>query len=359
MTNNAKITDLPLYLQAGINPKTGLPLKYGSNPETLLSDYIRIVSEADKKDAVNRYTWYNLPDGLDGKLIERILYFRGQAAFFYMKETKKFYFLPYALDGEIDVYGRFLGITPLPFNGTASTTEDNKTKPWITGLIRKPVYDLLSTKDMSITDRQNACVLLKDYTEGISQTIIPRADINSPLVKCIAECFPMLRTNMINSCGVSGMRVGSEDESASVYEASNSVYNASITGRKWVPAVGMQAFQDLGTTNTAKFEEFLLAMQSLENYRLATYGLDNGGIFQKKAQELQSEADMASTNVSLILKDGLDQRQNACDLINSIFGTKIWCEITPVQSPINSPMETDSEGEDYQDDNQEGNTSYE
>ena len=54
---------------------------------------------------------------MDGQLLERILYYRGQGAFFYMESLEKFFFLPFALDGEIDVYGRYTGITPLPFNG--------------------------------------------------------------------------------------------------------------------------------------------------------------------------------------------------------------------------------------------------
>lgn len=113
-------------IQAGINPKTGLPIKLGDDPSQLKNDIRHIIRIIDEQNAVNRYKWYNLPSGLTGEMIERILYYKGQLAFFYMETDDNWYALPFALNGTIDCYGRFLGITPLPFNGT---TDDKKMKP--------------------------------------------------------------------------------------------------------------------------------------------------------------------------------------------------------------------------------------
>ena len=70
----------------------------------------------------------------------------------------------------------------------------------------------------------------------------------------------------------------------------------------------------------------MLAMQSLDNLRLSGYGIDNGGLFEKKAHELQTEADINGGPVGLILQDGLSIRQNFCNIVNSIWGIGIWCE---------------------------------
>ena len=47
-----------------------------------LQDYIlrnlRIYHETQK---VNEYVWYNLPSSLDGNLIERVLFYKGQGIF--------------------------------------------------------------------------------------------------------------------------------------------------------------------------------------------------------------------------------------------------------------------------------------
>ena len=52
--NNAKLPELTMLYQAGINPKTGLPLKVGSNPCTLKDDIKKAKDERDFK------TWHEL-----------------------------------------------------------------------------------------------------------------------------------------------------------------------------------------------------------------------------------------------------------------------------------------------------------
>ena len=77
---------------------------------------------------------------------------------------------------------------------------------------------------------------------------------------------------------------------------------------------------------TGKVQDYFLALQSLENFRLSTYGIDNGGLFEKKAHELQSEADINGGPVGLVMQDGTSIRQNFCNIVNSIWGLGIWCE---------------------------------
>ena len=147
-TNNKlpAMYDLDSYIAAGINPQTGLPIKAGDNSISCItkSDIKKQLRILDEQDAVNRFTWYNLPSGLNSRLMERILYYKGQAMFFKINDT--FYFLPYALDGTIDVYGRFTEVTPLPFNGTTKG-KDGKELPWIPGLKRKVAYEVELPQD--------------------------------------------------------------------------------------------------------------------------------------------------------------------------------------------------------------------
>jgi hypothetical protein len=170
------------------------------------------------------------------------------------------------------------------------------------------------------------CVLIHDYTKQLSQTIIPRCEVNDPLLDVMSNCIPYLNTALMNSTGVSGIKVQNQDEAAQVDLASRSLQNAALTGQKWIPMKGTVDFQDLSGSNVAKGEEYLLAMQSLDNLRLSLYGLENGGLFQKKSHMLEAEQEMNSGNQSLILKDGLDIRQRFCNIVNSVWGIGIWCE---------------------------------
>lgn len=335
MANNAKLTDPTLLIQAGIDPKTGLPLKLGSVDTPLPKENIRKqLRVLDEQDAVNTFTWYNLPPGLNSALIERILYYRGQGAFFKLKD--KFYFLPYALSPTsgtgIDVYGRFTEITPLPFNGTSGGNKGEE-MPWIRGLTYKPLYDVLTvdeidelTEEAAVDMMENSCVLLKDYTPQYSETIISRQVLNDPLLDTMSDCLPFMRTALINSTGVLGMRVGTENEYSSVYQASNAINRAALTGQKYVPIVGDIDFQELTGGNTLKAEEFLIALQAMDNYRLSLHGLDNGGLFQKKSHMLEAEQKMNAGTTGLVLRDRLLRRQEMCMIANTVWGLGMWVE---------------------------------
>lgn len=343
--NNARINDVNTLIQAGFNPKTGLPAKLDSDEKCLLKENIKkTLRILDEQNAINRYKWYNLPSSLDGQLIERILYYKGQGMFFYMETNDTFYFLPYALDGTIDVYGRFKSVTPLPFNGSSSN-EEGKQTPWITGLSRSPVYDVL-IEDLA-DQFENGCVLLSDYSKQISQTNISRQILQDPILDAMAEAFPLARTSLIAHSGIKGMRVNDEDQKAQVELASKSITKAALNGKMWIPLVGQIEFQELTDGSALKSEEFLLYMQSLDNFRLSLYGLDNGGLFQKKSHMLEAEQDMNSGNIGLVYQDGLSLRQKFCDIVNSIWGLGIWCEASETVVGIDKNL--DGEISDNQD----------
>ena len=113
--NNARLPDIKTIIQAGIDPKTGLPIRLGKgDPKNLDTDLLQFFRIIDEQDAVNRGKWYNLPNGITSQELERLLYYKGQLAFFYFEELDSFYFMPYALDGTIDFYGRYNIIHPVP-----------------------------------------------------------------------------------------------------------------------------------------------------------------------------------------------------------------------------------------------------
>lgn len=341
--NNANLPNIEPLIQAGIDPKTGLPIKAtgGAGGIGFKDNNKKLLRILDEQDAINRFTWYNLPKGLDAQMMERILYYRGQGMLFYMETANQFYFLPYALDGTIDVYGRFTEVTPLPFNGTATTEEDGKKKPkpWITGLKRKCKYDIIDLTELTEDDFLNGCVLLKDYSPQQSETIISRQVLQDPLLDVMSDCIPYMHTALLNSTGVMGMRVNSEDEQSNVEAASNSINRAALIGKKFIPIIGNLDFQEMTGGEVAKSEEFLLAMQSLDNYRLSLYGLDNGGLFQKKSHVLESEQSMNAGKASFAMQDCLSRRQKFCDIVNSIWGLGIWCEISEPALGIDRDMD--------------------
>ena len=348
----AKLPDLETLYRAGIDPKTGLPLKFGAGSKCVLKEdlkkFLRLV---DEQDAVNRYVWYNLPANITSQELERMLYYKGQLCFFYDKDLEEFYFMPYALDGTIDFYGRYNTIHPVPMT---SGTDDKGSKAQAQYLSEKKLKCVYGIKmdELKAEDLTGSTVLLHDYTKQLSQTILPRASVNDPLIDVMAECIPFMRTALISSTGINGIRVNDADQQQNVDDAARSVEHAALTGHPWVPIIGSVEFQELTNGQLGKAEEYMLAMQSLDNLRLSGYGIDNGGLFEKKAHELQSEADINGGPVGLVMQDGLSIRQNFCNIVNSIWGIGIWCE--PAENIIGA--DTDGDGLTY-DRNTEGQSS--
>ena len=252
--------------------------------------------------------------------------------------------MPYALDGTIDFYGRFNTVHPIPMT---SGVDDKGSKAQAEYLSKKKLKVIYDLRDLKPEDDVNkVCVILRDYTNHLSQTILPRCTLDEPLLGVMAECIPFMRTSLLLSTGVEGVRVQDADQGQNVLDGSRSLERAALTGNPWVPIVGGIEFQELTDGPTAKAEDYMLAMQSLDNFRLQTMGIDNNGLFEKKAHELQSEADINGGPVGLVMKDGLDIRHHFTELANGIWGLKMTCDKVAVDPYDEEMIEEEAKAEE-------------
>lgn len=280
---------------------------------------IKMLRINDEQIAVNRYVWRNIAPEIDQQLIERVLYYRGTGMLFFIPETGKWAFLPYTLSGTIDMYGRYTKVKPLPFNGKSTIDkEDNSPAALLlTTMEREPVYDMFDASIDVKTFMETKCLLLFDYCRQLSQTILPRQKINEGLIDIESNMIPYMNTMLANSTGVAGMRVNDASEEASVQAASDTVNLAALNCKKWVGITSQMELQELSSSTGGNAEDFLIAMQSIDNIRLGTFGVDNGGIFEKKTHLLNAEAAMNTGTSSLVMDDGTYQRQMFCNMFNN------------------------------------------
>ena len=299
-----------------------------ASKETLMDKFLTNMRIQDLQDFIGRYKWFNLPEGIDQELLERMFYYRAQVGFFFDKEDGKCYILPYTLNGTIDIYGRYTGVSFLPFNGKAET---DKKQVYIPGEGRIPVYDVMLEEELTEDVWNNSCVLCTDYTKQMTQEVMPRCQTQDCVLRTMAEVYPMARTALISNSGLKIMKLTNANQAGTVNMLNQTQYDALLNGDTFLGFVGDPNTQQMPDTSPAKSEEYFLYLQSLENLRLSFLGLQNGGIFQKKAHELQSENDMISSNTSRIYNDGLRNRQRWCNIINSIWGLGMWCMPSEVE----------------------------
>lgn len=322
-----RLPDIQTLIAMGFDPSTGLPFKFAAGTTSDQKEGVkRILRIQDEQQNINRYQWFNLPDGLNGQMLERIIYYRGQGMFFYLKATNKFYFLPFIGIGEVDCYGEYSEFTPLPFTGSSEEIDEKTKKPkvWINGLKYKSVDSIL-LEDIDDNLIENSCVLLYDYTKQLPQRIIPRQALTEPLLDMEAEMMPFMITALMNETGVEGVRVNNEDEYANVSAINKQVKGAALRNERFLATVGTVDYQQMPNSGTGTAADFMQAMESIDNFRLSAIGIDSNGLFAKKAHMLESEQAMAGGASSLVYDDGLKNRQRFCDIVNSIWMLGIEC----------------------------------
>lgn len=250
-----------------------------------------------------------------------MLYYKGQLAFFYLKDLDEFYFMPFALDGGLDFYGRYRTVHPVPMN---SGSEDDKARKgqaeYLAGIKLNCVYGIKLPEELKEDDLYNSAVLLHDYTKQISQYVVPAQVLNEPVIDMEAECMPFLRTALLNATGTRAVRVADADQQASVNEATRNMIDSALAAQPYVPVTGAIEFQELGDGTVGKAAEFLQAMQAIDNFRLGLHGVENSGLFDKSqyVNNKQTNMNLGGADVSLTLMDGLSIRQNFCNIVNSI-----------------------------------------
>lgn len=339
--NGPKMVDVNLYIQAGIDPKTGLPRKFAEacDIKPSIKRFLRLV---DEQQYCNRYKWYNIPFSLSSEEIERLLYYKGQLCAFFEKVSGKFYLMPYALDGTIDFYGRYNSVHPIPFaSGEESADKESysRLKDLLSQIKLECRYEPLLLEEVDLNVFENSCVLLHDYTKQVAQTIVPRWEVNDTLLDVMADIVPFLRTELMAGTGIQGIRVGTAEESDDVMQAAKQLVDQARKGQIWLPLTGSVEFQQLTNATISKTEDYLVAMQALDNIRMQGYGLPNGGIFEKKAHILESEQAMNQQAIDPVYQDGLAARQHFCNIFNSIYGTALW--VMPAECVLDTDINAD------------------
>ena len=323
MGKGPRLPDLNTLMALGLLPKDG------ALPNEEVKKILRV---NDEQIHCNRVKWYNLPRGLSGNLMERIIYYRGQGIFAYIKHLDKFIFLPFCLNSELDIYGRYRYCTPLPFNGSATVTIDEARKSndmrmrLLSDIKLEAQYDPVDLDDITPEMLESSCVILSDYTRQLPQTIIPKYKLTEAIIDYESRIIPYVNTALMSATGIGGMRVNGPEEQGNVELASRQVQFAALSGMKWVPVDGQIDFQELTGGQVAKAEEFFLTMQSMENYRLGIHGVSNGGLFEKKAHTTVVEQSINKGTSGFALRDAVYNRQQFCTIVNSLWGLEIWCE---------------------------------
>lgn len=347
----------PIMIDTSLIEKTGLLNLFkaylkgskGNSKSNLMEEMRILLRLNDESDAIGRFNWIDIAEGIEmtSDDIERLLYFRGQLIFFYNANNSKYMITPFAGSG-IKFNGKFSKATPVPIALESEVDNYEAQKQLLEDIELTILYEIPSAEELEkIGGKEKCCVIIRDYPPQLnSNNIIARYTINDPLLTIEAEIFPTARTARFLATGVKGLRINDESEVDNVNDANSKLEDAVLSGDAYIPITGKADFQDLQTGQATKGEDYMLALQTLENFRLSTYGIENGGLFNKKAHELESEESINAGPVEGRLVRSLNCREDAMKIARAVFGIKMRCVISQEAQKENEPEKEEEEHEE-------------
>lgn len=368
--------DTSSFLAAGITPSKKV-LKYGNaidqngnaitpNPIKYNLDYdslFAIMREQNMVETLERYMWTNVPFGLTQDLIERLLFFRGKGIFYFNDKVDKFQFLPFALNGNIDEYGRYMKCNTLPFTGMDEVPKNGKAKKLQPVVYEdlEIVYDIPYNEEMvkNARKRKTVGIVLNDNSLAISQQPIIRSNYVRPVLHMMATLMQIINTAMYGNADHNLIQVQNESELESINHQINAINFDILKGRRFTPVVGELPITPIKTSNTANLEGLFGTFNSLTNFLKSITGVANAGVFDKKAHLLQEEQRLNGSNSDDIYYNGLRLRQEFCIMVQAYYGYPVWCEskrgMSEAQSENMMTGETTDPDNTQYNDNQGGN----
>lgn len=333
--------DTNALLEAGL-PQNKKMMKYGNaidqngnavtpnllNKNLSYDSLFNIMREQNKIETIERYMWVNVPFGLTADIIERLLFYRGKGVFYFNDKVGKFQFLPFALNGVIDEYGRYTKCNTLPFTGVDT---DDKKKKKTQSLVYEGlelVYDLPYDEETfkKINQQKTFGIVLNDSSLSISQQPIIRYNYVKPVLHMMATLMQIINTAMFGNADHNLLQVENEGELDSVKTQIEAINQDILRGNRFTPIIGKLPITPLKTTNSADLEGLFNTFNSLNNFLKSITGVANAGVFDKKAHLLQDEQKLNGSNADDVYYNGLRLRQEFCLMVQAYYQYPIWCE---------------------------------
>ena len=292
------------------------------------------------KEYVARFEWKGLPKGLNGNIIETMLYYKGQLAFF--RIGAQYYILPFVYTGQINHYGIQEKLIPISFNGTVEDDKNKETK--FAGEKIAYVYERNGMEDIP---KDELAIVLKGGSGLYLNRVVPTIVATDPLREKLAENLILVRLNMILSQPVKYINVANESAAKSIQTQVDNLLYDILNGNVVNTIVGNLVFEDVNT-EAAKImpQQLWQSYASLDSLRMEYLGILNNGVFEKRERFLTDEVAGKQTVSKLILSDDLLNRKIFCKLVNEAFGLNISVGLNPEMIPEDPQKpKDDREGE--------------
>lgn len=310
----------------------------------------------DMQQYLTRFKWNNLPEGMDSELFEKIMYFSGSAMFFYIKELNKFFFLPYSMSGEgeelgIDFYGRFNRLKPYSFNGSTSEKKGkSKADIFLSTQLRDNIKDIPMVSDVEEARKiyEQGAVICWDYTPGLAYHNDSRNRVSKPYIDYLVKVLIQTKSALINASGFNLFAADGEQDN-DIMQMQIDAINSDREKGKLAAVISktLGTIENLQSNAPAAMQDFWASLQSADNLRLKSMGIQNDGVQQKSQYQNIQEQSMDISDSMQVYWNSFMERVKFSAIVNSIWGLSIYPEpLLMPQGGQENPQNEENNGGD-------------
>lgn len=315
----------------------------------------------DYQQYLTRFRWHNLPEGLTSELLERVMYFSGSAMLFYIKDLKRWYFLPYGMSGDktqtgIDFYGAFNRLKPYSFNGSTDGSGEEKAGKrisqadiYLSTQIRDNIKDIPMVDNAEDAKRiyENGAVICWDMTPGLAYNVDSRNRISQSYIKYLVQVLIQTKSALINASGFNLFSTDNESDNT-LMQLQIDAINSDREKGKLAAVVSnlLGKIENLQSNAPAAMSDFWASLQSVDNLRLKSMGIQNDGVIQKSQYQNIQEQSIDLSDAMQVYLNCFMERIKFSAIANSIWGLDIYPEPLLLPGQTNTQQGTEEPGQD-------------
>ena len=241
-----------------------------------------------KELSISVFEWQNVPDEIDVRFLELMLFERGAVVFFRDEDMQQYLCLPYTEQGKWNVYR-----IPLLRRAFASNGYNKKLDIDNSVIIYNNVLRIPSIRDCKLFARR-----LANFDRVID------TNVNAQKTPVLIRCSEKERLTLVN---LYKQYEGNEPFIFGDQELAAQPLNSVRTDAPYVA----DRIYDLKT----RYWNEMLTFKGISNLNV-----------QKKERLITDEVARSQGGTIASRYSGLMMRQQACEKINKMFGLDIWCE---------------------------------
>lgn len=283
----------------------------------LLRQYLM---DLDGTQAVNRFKFLGCEKckSIPWHLVEQMEYHRAKLLFH--KVGHEFKLLPFVANGELDEYGQMTKGKPVPYNGSAKSTNYE--------IVNSKEYSIDYYGDLTELDKdgkpqpvlvENKGVVFFDRMNGFTRNsnLMPKCALQQVVIDEIANRLSFLNINLVNSQGKNIILVKDPKSAKAVERQLQSIYNSDKSY-----SVVKSMFEVQVINNEIDYQEQALweDVMSWNNLRLEGLGIDNNGLFNKKERQLTIESSSDEEQTEVITDAFFEARKEFVKNVIAVFG---------------------------------------